>query len=255
MVFPEDKPPYLARPVVVGAGDIGRLGRLDPTAGRQGDRADAVRRMVRAAGPRALVLGWIDMPFAEACSLCGLSAFMLLLADDPPLAHRLLDRITEQVIAFALAQIEAGAAMIGAGDAAASLISPVMYREFALPRERRVADAVHAAGGLLKLHICGNTTALLPEMPASGADLFNVDHLVAFDAACDAYDAAGVAFKGNLDPVTEMMQSTPERCHALCRERIARARGLRYLLSAGCEIPAATPDAVFEAFCRSPGDQ
>ncbi len=251
MAYPEDKPPYLARPLVTCAADIDRLGRPDPSAGRQGDRVGAVRRMARAAGPRALVLGWVEMPFAEACDLCGLSEFMMLLTDEPAAAHRLLDLVTRHEIAFALAQIEAGAVMIGAGDAAASLISPEMYREFALPYERRVADAVHAAGGLVKLHICGNTAALLNDMPASGADLFNVDHLVDFDAACNAYGAAGVAFKGNLDPVSELMQSTPERCRAACRERITRARGLRYLLSAGCEIPAATPDAVFEAFCTA----
>ena len=30
------------------------------------------------------------------------------------------------------------------------------------------------------------------------------------------------------------------------------AEGARYMLSAGCEIPAETPDEVFRAFCEAP---
>ena len=84
------------------------------------------------------MLGWVDMPFAEACSICGVQPFMMMLVDAPDLAHRLLDHVTTIVIDFALAQVHAGADMIGAGDAAASLVAPATYRDFALPYEQRV---------------------------------------------------------------------------------------------------------------------
>jgi len=48
---------------------------------------------------------------------------MLMLYDEPELAHKLLGFLTDIVIDFAVAQMEAGAPMIGAGDAAVSLIS------------------------------------------------------------------------------------------------------------------------------------
>jgi uroporphyrinogen-III decarboxylase len=51
-------------------------------------------------------------------------------------------------IAFARAQVEAGADIIGLGDAVASQISPAMYRRFALPYEQRIFQAVHQMGGL-----------------------------------------------------------------------------------------------------------
>ena len=216
------------------------------------DRVRAVEEMVHSAGEECLVVGWVDMPFAEACSLCGVSEFMLLLYDDPPLAHRLLSFLAEVVIDFSLAQLAAGAPMIGAGDAAASLVSAAMYREFALPYEQRVFAAIHGRGGLGKLHICGNTTQLLSAIVQSGADLFNVDHLVDFDAACAAYGAAGACFKGNLDPVGDILQASAESCEARALDRIRRASGRRYMLSAGCEIPAAVPDEVMKAFCAAP---
>jgi MtaA/CmuA family methyltransferase len=251
MEYPEDGVPHLRTPLVAGPGDLSKLSRPDPTAAgtRMADRARAVSEMVRAAGADCLVLGWVDMPFAEACSLCGVTSFLLLLYDDPALAHRILEFLTVAVIDFSLAQLEAGAPMIGAGDAAASLLSADMYREFALPYERRVFDAIHARGALGKLHICGNTTQHLADITASGADLFNVDHLVDFHAACQAYGAAGACFKGNLDPVRDMLQASPAVCERRALQCIRAARGRRYMLSAGCEVPAAVPDEVLKAFC------
>ena len=253
MAFPEDKPPFAEKPFIASEADLKRLGRPDPArkGSRMADRLKAVGAMDRAVGRECLVLGWVDMPFAEACSACGVSDFMLLLVDDAPLAHRILDFLTKIVIDFALAQHAAGAPMIGAGDAAASLISPGMYREFALPYEQRVCDAVHRADGTVKLHICGNTSALLDDMVLSGADLFNVDHLVDFGEACRTYGGTRKCFKGNLNPVADLMQATPEQCRQRARSCIERARGLPYMLSAGCEIPAAVSDEVFRAFCEA----
>ncbi len=127
-----------------------------------------------------------------------------------------------------------------------------MYREFALPYEQRVNAAIHAADGLAKLHVCGNTSALLEDMACCGADLYNVDHMVDFDRAATVYGAANRAFKGNLDPVEDLLRSTPQKVTATTRDRIDRAAGKKFLLSAGCEIPAATSDAVLHAFCSTP---
>ena len=253
MAYPETKPPHLAAPLVESPDDVDQLGRPDPTApkGRMGDRVNAIRQMAAAAGGRCAVLGWIEMPFAEACALVGVQQFMMWLVDKPASAHRLLARLTEIEIAFGLAQAAAGADMIGAGDAAASLISPTMYREFALPYQQQVCAALHSGGTLVKLHICGNTNKLLADMATCGADLFNVDHLVPLAKARDVYGPAKKCYKGNLDPVQQMMQATPEQCLTAARACLATAAGTRFMLSPGCEIPADTPDAVLEAFCAA----
>jgi MtaA/CmuA family methyltransferase len=252
MVFPEASPPHLSRRLIDSAEDLPRLGRPDPTQGRMGDRAKAVSVMAKVAGDRCAVLGWVDLPFAEACSLCGVTEFMCAIKTEPAFAHRLLELLTVIVIDFALAQVDAGADMIGAGDAAASLISPAMYREFALPYERQVIEAVHGRGATVKLHICGNTENHLTDMATCGADLFNVDHMVSFTKARDTYVGAKKAFKGNLDPVADILQSTPQTCEAKAHALIRQAASPLYMLSAGCEIPIGVDDAVFAAFCNAP---
>ena len=254
MAYPEDKPPFAVRPLVANEAELRRLAKPDPLAAgsRMADRVDAARIVADAVGDECLTLGWVDMPFAEACAVCGVTDFMMLMVDEPSLAHAILDFLTEIVIDFGLAQFEAGVPMIGAGDAAASLVSPAHYREFALPYEQRVIERIHDAGGLVKLHICGNTAHILQDMIRCGADLFNVDHLVGFDLACRAYGEAGKAFKGNLDPVGDVLYATPQECAARCAGLLEEASGLRYMVSAGCEIPADVEDAVFEAFCNAP---
>ena len=42
-----------------------------PRKVRMGDRVLGTREIVNAIGDEALVLGWVDLPFAEACSLVG----------------------------------------------------------------------------------------------------------------------------------------------------------------------------------------
>jgi len=254
MLYPEDRTPSLAKPLVESESDLERLGRPDPTraGSRMNDRIEAIREMARAARDRCMIVGWVEMPFAEACDLCGVQNFLIAILERPAFAHKVLEYVTDIEVEFGKAQLEAGADMIGAGDAAASMLSPEQFAEFAAPYEKRVTEGIQQAGGMLKLHICGETTHLLDQMADVGADLYNVDHMVDLAAAKRAYAARGRCLKGNLDPVERVMRSTPEQCEALCHEciRIAGPRG--YMLSAGCEIPAATPDEVFEAFCRAP---
>lgn len=254
MVFPDDKPPYASSPLIRNENDFINLKKpnIQNSKSRMYDRTIAVQEMVKTVGSECLVLGWVDMPFAEACSLCGVSEFMMMIMENPKLAHKILSFLTDLVIDFSIMQLEAGAPMIGAGDAAASLISCKLYEEFALPYEQKVCSAIHEKDGHVKLHICGNTTHLLEKMTESGADLFNVDHLVDLSKAKEVYDKYNLCYKGNLDPVADILNATPNECEKKALECLKISNKSRYMLSAGCEIPAETTDEVFNTFCTVP---
>ena len=150
----------------------------------------------------------------------------------------LLEKCVEVAIAFASAQIDAGAHIIGLGDAVASQISPRMYREFALSYEQRIFEAIKAKGGIPRLHICGKTTHLLKDMAQSGAQIIDADWMVDLHQAAEAFD--GLAVCGNLDPVSIFLQGDTERV----RQGIfanAAAGGPRWISAGGCEIPEDTP--------------
>ena len=253
IVFHDNTPPHIRQPIIQSRSDLKSLGKIDVTrkGSRCADRILGVSEMVRAAGHSHYVLGWVDFPFAEACSCCGVQQFMFMMMDEPELAHEILGFLTDIVIDFALAQLEQGAPMIGCGDAAASLVSPDMFREFALPYEKRVVEAIRARGGLVKTHICGNTSAILEDIASNGADLYNVDHLVDLGKAACVYNGASRALKGNIDPVSDMLSVSPEHTYAAVRKCIELAGGCKYFLSPGCEVPLGIDDENMKAFCSA----
>jgi MtaA/CmuA family methyltransferase len=184
-------------------------------------------------------MGWVEGALAEASDLRGDVSVMLDLFDRPDWLHELLEICVEVEIAFAKAQLEAGADIIGLGDAIASQISPDQYRRFALPYEQRIFATVHDMGALARLHICGDTTHLLPLMTESGADIIDLDWMVDIGAAAEMYGDEPVLC-GNFDPVAVMLQGTPEQVRQATLSCLQQG-GERVISAAGCEIPHGTP--------------
>ncbi|MEW6073825.1 MAG: uroporphyrinogen decarboxylase family protein [Planctomycetota bacterium] len=240
--------PKCPRPPLAAARDLALLAHPDPaTSPRLASCLAAIRRFRDEGRGAYSILGWVEGPAAEAADLRGVTDFLLDLHDDPAFAGALMDRCMEAGIAFAAAQIAAGADTIGIGDAIASQISPRMYERLVLPRERVLAAAIRARGARVRMHICGNIAHLLPGLASLPLDILDVDHLVDL-AAVRARIPPPVALAGNLDPVAEVRHGTPESIRAGVL-RCYETAGNPYLVNAGCEIPPGTPDANLHALC------
>lgn len=237
--FPEDGLPISKIPFLENPDNIVKIEPIEPGR-RMTDRLEALRLFRERFGGTVPIMGWVEGALAEAADLRGVSNLMTDVYDRPEWVLDLLERCTEVAIAFAKAQIEAGADMIGLGDAIASQVSPRMYQTYALPYEKRIFDAVHAMGGIARLHICGDTTKLLPQMPKSGADIIDLDWMVSIPAAVESF--GGIAICGNFDPVRVMLQGTPDQVRDAVRT-CAQQAGAHYFSGAGCEIPDGTPHA------------
>jgi MtaA/CmuA family methyltransferase len=144
-----------------------------------------------------------------------------------------------------------GADVIGMGDAAASLVGPELYVEHVLPYEKQVVDAVHDAGALVKLHICGNTGRIIADMARTGADVLDVDWMVPL-AEARRQVGPTVTLCGNFDPAGVLLRGTPQTIAAAARKCIADG-GERFILMPGCEVPPGTPEANMRAFCPGEG--
>ena len=243
--FPDDDLPVSRTPLITEPADLGRVRfPLSEFGPRMTDRLEAIRCLREAVGDAVPVMGWVEGALAEAADLRGMTHVMMDLLANPGWLKELLERCVEVGISFANAQVDAGAHVIGLGDAVASQISPAMYRDFALPYERRIFDAVHAKGGIARLHICGNTTHLLKDMAASGADIVDVDWMVDLRRAADAIQPAVIC--GNIDPVGVLLQGTPGQVREGVLANAAAGRG-RWISAAGCEVPDGTPAGNLEA--------
>ncbi len=203
------------------------------------DRLEAVRSLREKVGGEVPIMGWVEGALAEAVDLRGMTNLMMDLIQHPEWVRELLEMCGELSVQFSLAQLEAGADIIGLGDAAASQISPAMYRRFALPYEKKVFSEVHNAGGIGRLHICGDTNKILPDMVASGAKIIDLDWMVDMSAAVNQFGDQ-VSFCGNVDPVAVLLQGSPEEVYRATLANL-NAGGMRSICAAGCEVPINTP--------------
>ena len=254
--FYDDQPPALdeEHSLLADKSAFHTLKMPDPLAGgRMLDRIKAVRLFRERVGGEKFIEGWVEGPCAEAADLRGINRLMLDFGDDPAFVTDLFDCVTEQALRFAKAQIDAGADIIGVGDAAASLVGPRIYRKFVYPYEKRLVDGIHALGGRVRLHICGNTNRILPELATLGCELIDLDWMVPLHAARAAADAAGIrqVFTGNIDPVQIVRNGTPAQITAALENCFAESDRRNYIVAAGCEIPRDTAEENVLAMIRS----
>ncbi len=249
--FFDNQPPAIVESEALLA-DKSRLTDLeipDPLAeGRMFDRVQAARSLRETVGEKKLVEGWVEGPCAEAADLRGINTLMLDFYDDPGFVRELFDFVLAMALKFAQAQADAGVDLMGVGDAAASLVGPKIYQEFVWPYEKQLVDGLHAMGLKVRLHICGNTSRILEPMGALRCDIVDLDFMVSL---ADAREAMGPdqILLGNMDPVRDLRDGTPESIESVVAE-CHRQAGPRYIVGAGCEVPRGTPPENLLAMSR-----
>jgi MtaA/CmuA family methyltransferase len=240
----EDQPPALLEDQarLTDKTELARLKAPDPLAqGRMLDRVQAVARFKERVAGQRLIEGWIEGPCAEGADLRGINNLMTDFFDDAPFVRDLFEFVLDLELRFARAQVEAGADLIGVGDAAASLVGPQLYEELVWPYEKRLVDGLHAMGTRVRLHICGNTRRILGGMGRLGCEIVDLDYPAPLGEA-RAQMGPDQVLLGNLNPVKALRDSTPESIRAALAD-CHRQAGPRYIVGAGCEIPRDTPDA------------
>ncbi len=117
----------------------------------------------------------------------------------PELFGALMDKITDTVIDYLQAQIDAGVDAVQIFDSWAGVLSPVDFEAYALKYVQRIVSALKGKAPVIYFAL--NGSAMLRLVRKAGADVFGVDWRI--DMA-DAVNALGgdAAVQGNLDPCT-----------------------------------------------------
>lgn len=247
VTYVKDGPPRSTHPLEFDK-DISKLLKPDPNKSvRMLDRIHAVHKYNAKYEGEYSILGWVEGPAAEAADLRNVMNFLMDLMGDEVYAAELMDVCVETAIAFAKAQIDAGADTIGIGDAIASQISPQIYEKLIQPREKKIMQAIQNAGGYAKLHICGDITHLLPGISDLGVDILDVDHMVDLKTVRNSV-GDGIVLTGNLDPVSLVKNGNSKQIRQAIQQAFDQA-GSPYMVNAGCEIPSGTPPENLFAFC------
>jgi uroporphyrinogen decarboxylase len=100
------------------------------------------------------------------------------------------------------------------------------------------------------LHICGNTSLILKDMISTGADGLELDYKTDARLAHDLMKDQ-CTFFGNLDPVNVLALGNRDLVERKTQELVEMfSDAPRFVLNAGCAIPADTPKENIRAMIR-----
>ena len=247
LIYPEEGVPYSDPPLLAAGVDLSKVKIVNPLESpRTLDRIKGVELLRQKVCTDYPVIGWVEGVLAETADLRGVNALMYDLAEEDdceknsPL-RELMDVIYSQQCRFALEQIKAGADVIGVGNAVASLIGPRLYESFGLSYDKALTKFIQENGAKVKLHICGNITAIMPLLVQVAPDIIDIDSMVDLRKASEIFAGTNTSVCGNVNPVAVLYQGDA----ALVEEKVLECVNIddpTLLVAAGCEVPAATPE-------------
>jgi uroporphyrinogen-III decarboxylase len=174
----------------------------------------------------------------------------MALIDEPRKCHDLLASFTRNVHA----QVELygccgpDAILVSSAFAGAGFISRDMYREFVAAYEDQVFREIHSQHCKAYVHTCGaigDRLDLMSETCVDGIDTLDPPPLGTVDLA-EAKDKYGERFffKGNLDPVNEILHADDKTFEHAAKDRIRIGKpGSGYILSSACSVaPRVRPE-------------
>jgi len=239
LIYRDDMYPYVDRYAITDAREVNTLALPNPhRSGRMPELLKAARILHHELGDEALIAGCVMGPMTLAMQFMGPEKALFLTVDDPDLFERILDFAVKVAISFGLAQIQAGAHLPMVFDPSASpaVIPHHFFREFELPRLKKLFSALKSAGSLANwLHIAGPVESICPYYPEAGVEIANIDYCI------DPFHVRKIlprtCLDGNIKPLS-FVEATPNDIadeSARLLEAFNPSGG--FILSSGCEIP------------------
>lgn len=156
-----------------------KLPLVDGTSGRMGVVLDAIR-ILKKEQNGAPIIGNLTGPISTASSLMEPMVFYRELRKKNADAHSFLQHVTEQLIHFGKAQIEAGADVIAISDPSGTgeILGPKYFEEFAVTYLNRLVDALRAEGVGTIVHICGHMNPVYEQAAKIRSHVLSFDSVV-----------------------------------------------------------------------------
>jgi len=258
--FSTNQPPSVAGHIISSEQDLKNLSIPDPAkAGRMPLFLRVMEKMKKTLpiAKAAYVIG----PLTLAGEITGVKNFMKILIRSAAFGQKILEFTTQVSKGYARALVEAGADIVCLLEPTAVLVSPRHFSQFSKPYVEEIAQSLRA---VTVLHICGNTTPLIPEMITTRVHGVSIDSVVDLVGVLNQLNQ-GMAVIGNIDPMKAMVFDSPEvirekvlalrrRASAheksfstLCHKDFSPGGGEQktfhsnFILSSGCDLPPEVP--------------
>lgn len=235
--------PVIANPIR-NVSDVDALLPLDPESG-VGFVLDAIRILVRELD--VPLIGFGGAPFTLASYLIEggpsrtFARTKSLMLGEPETWNKLMDRLSESILAYLRAQVGAGAQAIQLFDSWVGALAPAEYLTYVAPGVERIFAGLEDLA-VPRIHFGVGTGELLGLMGSVGADVVGVDWRVPLGVARDRV-GEGVSLQGNLDPAICLAPWHIIEEHAAEVLRQGGGRGHIFNLGHGV-LPETNPDTL-----------
>lgn len=252
VIFFEDGPPNSGAPFLRSAGDIRKLEPVDVADSPSLTRSlRVIEGLHAAAGGEIPVFGVVMSPFSVPVMQMGFESYLRLMYEEPEVFDRLMKVNIEFCVAWANAQLAAGATAIVYFDPVSS--PSIIPREKYLETGFRVAcETLPRIKGATATHLAsGRCLDIVDDLVRTGTLAVGVSALEDLDRVREACRGR-LAVVGNLNGLA-MCDWTPEEATRHVRDALGHAGGGGgYILSDNHgEIPFHVTDDVLEALAEA----
>ena len=189
------------------------------------------------------LIGFSGCPFTTACYLvegrhaADFPKVKKMMRQRPDLFHALLKKLTDTILNYLKAQMEAGADIVQMFDSATYLLAEKEYLAFAYPYEKRLLDGLKQKSPVILF--LRDTQRFLPFIKKSGASVVSVDHHCSLTEARQILGDEAV-LQGNLDP--ELLKSGGKSdIQKAARRILNETRGQKHIFNLGHGVLQGTP--------------
>lgn len=165
---------WYVEPMIKHPEDIYLFRDYYPRMGIYKDKAkDLYDRLGDGGILRACVPDFQGGCFQATHMMAGTQEMIYACYDDPDWVHEFLEILLQRRLDFIseeMAGVKFDLVENGGGGGSDTVISPKMHKEFCLPYDKKVHDALHAIGIPVVYHTCGGMMSLLDIIPQNGCD-------------------------------------------------------------------------------------
>lgn len=248
LYFEEGEGPRFERTVQTAA-DIDKLFVPDPNQELQYvmNAVSTIKKGLNGAVP---LIGFSGSPWTLACYMVegsgskNFAKIKRMMYDTPELMHRLLDIVSQSVISYLQAQIEAGAQIVMVFDTWGGNLSTKDYETFSLAYSRKISHALQATNpSVPRLLFTKGAGVWLETMADAGYNGLGVDWTTDLKLAREL-TRDKVVLQGNLDPTS--LYASPETIRQKVRDVLADyGHGHKHIFNLGHGIlPDINPEHV-----------
>jgi len=199
----------------------------------------------RKACPDVMMPVWCEGVMTTTGFLFGMENLVMGLLMQPDEIGKVIDRgqkFSRDIVSAELEEVDADYVVYTDPVSSADMIDENMFKTF--NRDRLHANISHwekEYGVGTMLHICGDTTPMLPDFVMTGAKAMSLDHKVDLKKAKECFGKK-MAVMGNIDPVAIMLSNDVNKVIETAEKCFADAgQDGGYIMGPGCASPINTP--------------